>query len=217
MPLSKLEKEILAWVEEHYWEFQVVPTEQAIEDKYQHNPLSKPEFREALHKKYLLPFYNDRPDGFTAEQLLVLNKVCNQNDKRSLQVKLNECKITMQQWQVWVNDPAFMRHFAGRLHREFKNKLPEVMMAVVEQALGGDSKAQMLYLEMSGAYQRSANVNINVDVGSTLDTLVEILQEELDQATFERIVNRFSSELETPSKKLANAGRQLALSEGFDY
>lgn len=223
MPLNNLEKKIISFIEEHFWEYQQVPTLAKIEDKFGTDvslEFSKPSFREALHKKYLLVYYDTiDSSGLSPEQLLALNMVCNPDDKRSLRVKLNQCNLSSQQWAVWMNDPSFNRHFSGRLHRNFKGAMPEVLMAVVQQAIGGDVKAQTLYLEMSGAYTRSSNVNVNVDVGHTLDKLVEILQEELasQPALLTRIAERFEKELDAPSRQVSAVTAPLAIAQGFEY
>lgn len=107
------------------------------------------EFKQALAVRGI----NWDPDsGLSLEQNMLLLKLTDFTDRRSLGVKLRELKIPMARYQAWLKQPLFKESYRKRSEDNLKDAVPLALNRLIGNADAGDQKAIEKVLEITGRY-----------------------------------------------------------------
>jgi hypothetical protein len=149
-------------------------SEEEIDDIFAH-----PDFVRLLQKSYYWEAYQRSDSDLTSQQLLTLNVLANQYDKRSHTQKFRDLKITPQQFNRWMQEPAFSRALNERIQKNFHDDGWKVLQSILQTASSGDTNAAKFYMELTGRYtptNRTQSVNVSL---KAVDLLVEVLTRHL--------------------------------------
>lgn len=132
----------------------------------------------------------------TPEQILCANLELTLFDKRSMRTKVDEIKtvipgLTLAKFEAWRRDPAYQDYLAKRSKALFENIESLALQKLYENVQAGDQKAITMALEMSGKYQKTVGLNINLE--SLSAKLIEIIVRHVDDP---EIIDAISVELE---------------------
>lgn len=184
--LTSEERKVARHIEHIFATEQVVPSLAQLEAEFptinipalfQEDP-----FREALHRKYLLGQYENREQGLTEKQLLLISMLSNPADTRKLKLKLDEAKITAEQYRHWLLDRNFTAALRRQVEHIFAERTPEVLMSLADSAASGELQAQKLYLELTGRYTPQSKVTVQTDINQVLEMAVEAIQRHVHDA-----------------------------------
>lgn len=190
---------ILNYIESHWHENHSVPSQDKLSEHFQLSPervqefFEDPLFREVLERKYLWEQYAKPENTLSARQLQCLNILANSLDRRTPRQKLKELKVTAQQFQVWLEEPAFAKALNSRVHDNFKSSAWRIKQAIVEEAASGDISAAKFFMELTGEYTPTSksSVNVSVDFNRTVDLLIEVILRHVTPETAQRIGAEF--------------------------
>lgn len=192
--LNEKQVECLTYIEQQFFLEGAMPTVDAIAAVFGVNKatikrwLKSPEFDYILRTKGII---NSNTDGvLTAPQMMIINMLLNIGDKRSEREKCELAGITPQKLAVWRRDAQFIGYMQKRAEKMFKDSDDIAYLNVIKNVQGGDLSAAKFYFEMTGKYQPSVRMDVNVDM--ILARIIEILQVRVkDPATLELIANDF--------------------------
>jgi hypothetical protein len=136
-------------------------------------------------------------NSLTPQQLIVANTMLDLTDTRSNKKKLQDLKISTAKYNAWLQDPVFSTYLRERAESMMGSNQHEVLLALMDKANSGDTKAISYYLEFIGRFTPAANkqaANQQFDVQSLLISIIEIISDEVDDPnTAARIADRLKS------------------------
>lgn len=113
--------------------------------------------------------------ALTPAQLVTINSLLNLNDQRSDAAKLKSLNVKPSQYQAWLRDPVVQDYVNKRIESLVgTDGVNRAMLALVDKADQGDTKAISLLLEYTGKFVPVANRP----------------QEQTTVATFQNIISR---------------------------
>jgi hypothetical protein len=108
-----------------------------------------PEFREAMSYRGIDWEENE---GLTTEQQMVLLKLSDPFDKRSLTAKLKDMGIPMPKFQNWQKNPLFSEVLEAQSVAMYKDALPAIRSRLVSEAESGKQWAAEMVLAKTGEW-----------------------------------------------------------------
>ncbi len=91
-------------------------------------------------------------NGLSIEQSMLLLKLLDFSDKRSLGPKLKELGIPMSRYQAWMNQPLFKESYRTRSEAQFKDAVPMALNKLIANADSNDQRAIEKVLEITGRW-----------------------------------------------------------------
>ena len=185
---------ILALCEQKYWETGMVPT-QAYAAKLLGTTEEKvvavwnEQMEGALKSRGIE--YKEMTHLLSPKQLDVANRVLNTHDKKSLRQKLQEAKVSSQQYSAWLRQPAFHEYLATRATHTLKTSLVSADLKLTELVEGGDLGAIKFINELTGRYNPKITVDVNVN--QVLTQVVEIISRYVEPAVLTRIADEIDA------------------------
>lgn len=176
--LTERQAECLTFCEQIYWIEQALPTADRIAEVFgitkqtARKWLDSPEFDYILTSKGVK--FKGTKGVLTAPQMMIVNMLLNLGDRRSEREKCEASGITPQQLSAWRRDKQFIGYMQNRAEQMFKDSDDIAYLNVMRNMQGGDLSAAKFYFEMTGKYQPSLKLDVNVDM--ILARVIEILQ-----------------------------------------
>lgn len=150
-------------------------------------------FRNALTARGITPPPIDATEQpiLTRRQIAAIRAIYDPQDNRSDKRKLDDLKISTQEWNGWKKDPIFADALAKLTDSIFNDNLDEVYRAIVDQARGGDISASKLILEITGRWSPRQG---DVDVARLVQVFIESVSRHVsDPHTLEAIASDLMS------------------------
>lgn len=120
----------------------------------------------------------------TPLQLICANTMLNLADTRTTRKKLQDMSISPYMYDSWLKDPEFRGYLQARAEGILGDVSHEVMLSLVDSAVGGNIKAIEYYHEITGRYVRQSTANQGQgsthDLQQTIIRIIEIIVEEVD-------------------------------------
>jgi hypothetical protein len=141
-----------------------------------------PEFKEALDYRGVS---YDPNAGLTLQQQMVLTKLSDVTDTRSLKAKLNELKVPMPTYQAWLKNPQFTQILNEQSKNAFAEYLPDIRRSLVGRAINGGQRETELIFAITGEWdpaQRQVE-----DAKEVVAKVIGAVIKHADAATRERI------------------------------
>lgn len=149
------------------------------------------DFRKGLIGRGITPPPIDsepRYDGvLTGRQIAAIRAIYDVHDNRSDRKKLQDLRISTQEWNGWKKDPTFNKVITQLTEALFTDNIDEVYRAIVDQARGGDMGAARLVLEITGRWSPRQG---DVDVARIVQVFIESVGRHVkDPAVIESIAS----------------------------
>jgi hypothetical protein len=117
-------------------------------------------------------------------QLIVANSMLNLADTRPVKKKLADAGVSPYMYDSWLKDVEFKAYLQQRAEGLLGDASHEVMLSLVDSAVGGNIKAIEYYHEITGRYVRQNASNQGTssthDLQNTVIRIIEIIVEEVD-------------------------------------
>ena len=210
--LTKDEVKVLTYTEQVFWETGLLPTAEKVADALGIDVLvvrranRNETLRCALARRGIdLDLTVTRTGkALLPVQIIAANMMLNLMDKRSVREKLEEIKISQQQFNAWMRQPQFQEFMRRRSEALFSSSDHVAYRALLENVADNDNKALEMFFTMRGKLRTQVDVNINVDV--VVRQLVEIITKHVKDPV---ILEAIASEIEEldvipGQKELAN-------------
>jgi hypothetical protein len=175
MPISELERRIIARCEQSWFLQGVLPTPEQLRTEFN---LSGKKLQELLESEVVAANFKERGiptiqgRSLTPDQLLAINTILNFSDTRSEKKKLADMGISAATWNGWRQGAAFKEYMLTRTETILGDSIADVNMAVVDRARNGDLGAIKLVYEMTGRYRGNET---NLDPKVLLNKILEII------------------------------------------
>lgn len=116
--------------------------------------------------------------SLTPIQLLVANSLLDLTDTRTQKKKLQDLGVGTVTYNAWLRDPVFKDYLHRRAEQLIGDNQHEVDTALLDRVRAGDLKAIAYYNEYTGRFtQQSRTQSANIDVGSVIVKILEIIDE----------------------------------------
>ena len=204
-PASELARhereELAAFIELLYWRNGTVPTAKDINEAFGFN-LTDAEFNTFIRnpkiKKYLVEERNiplEAKARLTPQQLDYIRVMTDPLDMRPIAIKLKDLGLKHSDVSKWQLNPFFKQVVYEQGTRSFGGARGAVLRSLAVEAIGGNVRAQQMYLEMSGDYsvKQEVNVNTTVEVRNTINVVIDVLQRHIDPELLEVIALELES------------------------
>lgn len=175
MPISELERRVIAYAEHRWFLRGSLPTPEEVAVEFN---LSRKKTNELLESEVVVQNFKERGipliagRTLTPEQVTAINVILNFTDPRSEKKKLQDMGISQAQWNGWRQSPAFKEYFLQRTEDILGSSIPDANMALVERARNGDLGAIKLVYEMTGRYRGAES---GLDPKALLNKVLEII------------------------------------------
>jgi hypothetical protein len=202
--LSQQAVSLLNFCEQTFWETGLLPTPESSSEELGMgigtvNKWYKDEtFRAQLATRGMDPVGLIFPGKLIKEsralspkQILVANMMLNLHDKRSEREKLAQVQVSSQQYHAWLRQPAFVEFLRKRGEALFSSADFIAYKSLVRNVQAGDNKALELFFSMRGIYNKSINVNLNIDV--VLSQVIEVVSRHVTP----QVMNLIAGEIES--------------------
>jgi hypothetical protein len=194
-------EELAALVELLYWRNGVVPTARDLNEAFGYD-LTDRQFKDYISnpkiKKYLVEERNvplEAKARLTPTQLDYIRVMTDPMDMRPMSVKLKDLGIKYTDVSKWQLNPFFKQVVYEQGTRSFGGARGAVLRSLAVEAIGGNVRAQQMYLEMSGDYSVKSEVNVNttVEVRNTINVVIDVLQRHIPPELLEIIALELES------------------------
>lgn len=128
----------------------------------------------------------DSDSGLSTEQQMVLLKLSDPFDKRSLAVKLREMSIPMPTFQNWQKNPLFQQAYEQNSIANYKDALPAIRNRVIGQAEAGERWATELIFAKTGEWDPSRREIENASM--VIQALVEAIVRRVPDAEVRKAI-----------------------------
>lgn len=108
-----------------------------------------PEFHEALRYRGI---EWEIDNGLSIEQSMLLLKLTDISDSRTLGAKLKDLNIPMPRYQAWMNQPLFKESYRQRTEDQFKDASTLALNKLIQNADRNDQRAIEKILEITGRW-----------------------------------------------------------------
>lgn len=196
-------EELAAFIELLYWRNGTLPTVKEINDAFFYdNPISEADYKAYIQdpriRRYLVEERSvplEAKARLTPTQLDYIRVMTDPLDMRPIALKLKDLGIKQSDVSKWYLNPFFKQVVYEQSTRSFGGARGAVLRSLAVEAIGGNVRAQQMYLEMSGDYSVRSEVNVNttVEVRNTINVVIDVLQKHIDPELLEII----ATELET--------------------
>lgn len=136
-------------------------------------------------------------DGLSMKQQMALLKLADPSDRRTIKVRLAELGVSMPEYQSWMRNPLFARLLHERTKAAFSDYLPDVRIALVAEAQGGNIQAIDRILAITGEWDPSQR-----EVQNAKNVVMAVLQavmKHADKDTREKILGEVEEAAATAS------------------
>ena len=195
--LNDAQAEAVALIEQTFWEHGSVPTAEFLSEKLGLNTqtitkyFNNPVFRDALVRRGVDLRQDSSRAILTPKQLLLVNMMLNQHDRRSIREKLELAEVSSQQYYAWLKNPAFKTYLARRAEDLFSSSDHEGYLSLLEVVRGGDVQGLKLFFEMRGKYTPKSQLDVNVE--SVIVRIVEIIGKHVQDPS---ILNKIANDID---------------------
>lgn len=186
MALNEREYELLTFIEQEYLISGMLPSKDVCCSKVSITPLAydklykRDDFRNALLARGISIKILDgvQSNGvLTAEQLMTINTLLDQNDTRSDKKKLADLQVSTQTYAGWCRDPAFQEYLQRRTEALFGDALTEANRAIYDNVRRGDLGSIKLLFEMTGRWSSKPVSEMNIEW--VLIKIMEVLEKHI--------------------------------------
>jgi hypothetical protein len=177
--LSESQVAFVSFIEQMFWTTNQIPTDEKCSEAVGVTLTTiKNYWQSSLVREHLVARgvnLSANNDGLlTAQQLMLANMLLNIHDKKSIREKLQECNVTPQKYQGWLNDPKFSGYLRTRAESLFAANDFQAYQALSDLANSGDGTGLKLFFEMRGIYNPRVKVDVNLEI--VLTKIVEVIQ-----------------------------------------
>jgi hypothetical protein len=192
--------ELAAFIELLYLRNGVVPTAQDLREQIPECDVSDetykrfvkdPKIKAYLIKERALPL--DAHARLTQKQLDWIKVVTDPSDMRPVNKKLSELKISRAEVTSWQANKFYQQVMYEQTNRTFGSSRYAVLRSLQVEAVAGNISAMKMYLEMTGDYRATSEVNVHVETRTVLNGMVDVLQRYLDPETLLKIVEELEA------------------------
>lgn len=182
--LETIDKRILNYCEQVFWETGMVPTPEAVSDALSIKRERVLEsFRNDKFKQSLATRGIDLTPGISGKvldprQILLANLLLNLHDRRSIREKLKLVQVSVQQYNAWMRQPQFIEYLRKRGEAIFKGSDHEAYLALTKAVSRGDVNALKLFFEMRGIYNPRLTIDVNIE--AVMLRVVEIISKRVN-------------------------------------
>jgi len=210
--IDTIDKRILNYCEQTFWETGYVPSPEVISDKLGIvkkrvlESFGSDKFKESLATRGI-----DLTPGISGKvldprQIMLANLLLNMHDRRSIREKLKIVQTSQQQYNAWMRQPQFVEYLRKRGEAMFKGSDHEAYLALTRAVSRGDVNALKLFFEMRGIYTPKLNIDVNIE--AVMLRVVEVVSKHV---TDPQVLVTIAEELEEVMPRRATT--QTALSE----
>ena len=210
--IDTIDKRILNYCEQTFWETGYVPSPEIISDKLGIvkkrvlESFGSDKFKESLATRGI-----DLTPGISGKvldprQIMLANLLLNMHDRRSIREKLKIVQTSQQQYNAWMRQPQFVEYLRKRGEAMFKGSDHEAYLALTRAVSRGDVNALKLFFEMRGIYTPKLNIDVNIE--AVMLRVVEVVSKHV---TDPQVLVTIAEELEEVMPRRATT--QTALSE----
>lgn len=167
--LGTIDKRILNFCEQVFWETGLVPTPERISDQLGikreriQESFRADKFRESLAARGIDLTPEISGKVLDPRQIMLANLLLNLHDRRSIREKLKIVEVSSQQYNAWMRQPQFTEFLRKRGEALFKNSDHEAYKSLVTAVGRGDINALKLFFEMRGIYQPRLQIDVNIE------------------------------------------------------
>lgn len=111
----------------------------------------EPEFQRALE---LRGIELDPTKSLSDLQVMVLMKLTDPGDTRTIRAKLRDLGVSWPRYQGWLNNPVFVREKRDRTERTFADVTDLALTKLYKNVDAGDQRAIEFAMEVTGRYNR---------------------------------------------------------------
>ncbi len=220
MALSDDEYEFLQFLEQYWFEYNLIPSadravELGIPTPLYTNCFKSSEFRkECLERGISLKGLASVGDGtkaewqnymLTEEQIMVANTLLDQVDSRSEKKKLADMGVSTAKYQGFLKDPGYQNYIRARAENALGEHQHVAHYALIDRVKAGDISAIKYFNELTGRYVQASDSK-GLDVTMVLMRVLEIIQRHVrDSALQEVIAQEFLSLSDPTAPKIITA------------
>ena len=208
--IDTIDKRILNYCEQVFWETGYVPSPEIISDKL---GIKRERIKESFRNDKFLESLATRGIDLTPaisgkvldpRQLMLANLLLNLHDRRSIREKLKTVQVSQQQYNAWMRQPQFTEYLRKRGEAMFKGSDHEAYKSLVTAVSRGDVNALKLFFEMRGIYTPKLNIDVNIE--AVMLRVVEVVSKHV---TDPNILVTIAEELEEVLPRRSNVQNQL--------
>lgn len=130
-------------------------------------------------------------NGLSMEQSMVLTKMSDWSDRRSIKVKLNEMGVPFTRWQAWLKNPLFKALYGRLSDDNLVAAIPMAQNALISKAESEDVQAIKFLFEVTGRYNPAAQAV--EDARTVVMAVLEAVIKHTDPKTREAILSEVKS------------------------
>lgn len=193
MPLSDLQKRIIAYSEMMWFQYSRLPSPDELCSKFNltakalNKILSNDEVVKSFEGRGM-PVVSGR--DLTVQQVTAINTILNLADGRSRRKKLQDMGISEKVWNGWQSNPSFAQYFSDRAEKILGEAIPEAHLALVDNVMHGDISSIKLLYEITGRFKSGEN---NVDPRMIINKVFEVIAKHVhDSDVLDAIANDLS-------------------------
>lgn len=196
--LETIDKRILNYCEQIFWETGLVPTPERISDELSiRREVVQRAFRKDSFKASLATRGIDLTPEISGKvldprQILLANLLLNLHDRRSIREKLALVNVSTQQYNAWMRQPQFIEFLRKRGEAIFKGNDHEAYIALTKAVSRGDVNALKLFFEMRGIYNPRLSIDVNIE--AVMLRVVEVIAKRVNSP---EILEQIAEDLET--------------------
>lgn len=156
MPLSDLQKRLIAYSEMMWFQYNRLPTPDELCSQFN---LSAKALNKILADEDVVKSFEGRGmpvvqgRDLTPKQVTAINTILNLADQRSRRKKLQDMGISETIWNGWQQNPSFAMYFADRAEKILGDSIPEAHLALVDNVMHGDISSIKLLYEITGRFK----------------------------------------------------------------
>jgi hypothetical protein len=148
--------------------------------------------------QYITDIPNPPKSPLTPIQLVVANQIMDLNDNKSIKQKLQNAGVSTYQYQAWLRDPNFNAYCKARAEALLGDVEHEVLLALTDRAVNGDTKSIELWLEINGRHTRASTAaTVGGSAHNTEIILMRVIEIVLDEVDDQDTANRIAEKLKS--------------------
>lgn len=134
--------------------------------------------------------------------VLAANMISNVTDKRSVSAKLNEIEVTPAEWDGWLTNDSYYKYYKLLVETRWSQLDEIAKLGIIRGVHMGDLKTIQYYHEFTGKHVQTTAIQVNI--GSVLQRVVEVLATHLSPDMLNTVANELSMEnlMEATSREL---------------
>lgn len=192
--------ELAAFIELLYMRNGTVPTAADLRNQIPDCNITEEQFRDYIKRpeirKYLVEERGvplEAQARLTPKQLDWIRVITDPTDMRPLSKKLSEHGLTKAEVSSWTTNKFYQQVVYEQTNRTFGSSRYAVLRSLQVEAMSGQMAAIKMYLEMTGDYSNKSEINVNVEVRSVVNTVVDVLQELVSPEVLLAVVDRLEA------------------------